>query len=171
MKIKKLISTSIVSLLVFVFPFALFAQVEEVNRLNDFVGDYTYSVLIEQPGIKSIKFGKAKIQLTDTNAINSEFANHKIEFVIEYSPEKNSYLFTYIFKEYSFINSTTKTLLSIDKVELVYTEDEGYTCKENDEEKNWNLEVTIKVEEDKFTCNINSTFEENTFKHILNLWK
>lgn len=167
---KKLKLISLLSLVVFALPLALFAQVEEDHRLNEFVGEYTYSVSIDQPGIKSFSFGKAKIQLTENNTINSEFSNHDIEFVIEYNPPKKIYFFTYVFKQSEFNRNTKEPLLSINKVELVYSEDTGYMGKETNEEKDWNIEVTIKVEESKIDCKVRLLIEKKTFEHNVSLF-
>ena len=168
---KKLISISIISyvLLVFAFPMDLSAQDEENNRLNEFVGKYTYSVIIQQPGYTSGSFGKVEIQLIDPDTINSEFSNHDIEFVLAYSPTKKIYSFTYAFKLNEF-NQTPITLFSVKDVELVYSEEEGYTFRETvafNEEENSHLEVTIKAEEDKVECQIKSTVKKETFEHSL----
>ena len=168
---KKLISISIISyvLLVFAFPMDLSAQDEENNRLNEFVGKYTYSVIIQQPGHTSASFGKVEIQLIDPDTINSEFSNHDIEFVLAYSPTKKIYSFTYAFKLNEF-NQTPITLFSVKDVELVYSEEEGYTFRETNEEENSYLEVTIKVEEDRVKCQIKSTVKKKTFEHSMNFF-
>jgi hypothetical protein len=168
---KKLISISIISyvLLVFAFPMDLSAQDEENNRLNEFVGKYTYSVVIEQPGVKSVSFGKVEIQLIDPDTINSEFSNHDIEFVLAYSPTKKIYSFTYAFKMKEF-NKPPISLFSVKDIELVYSEEEGYTFRETNEEENSYLEVTIKIGEDKVKCRIKSTVKKETFEHSLNFF-
>jgi len=149
--------------------FQLSAQDEENNHLKDFVGEYIHSISVKQPGVNSFLFGKAKIQLIDPNTINAEFSDHDIEFVIEYNPSKKVYLFTYVFKQ-SGVTRTTEPLFSVNKIELVYSEEAGYTHSETKEEEEWTLEVTIKTEEDNVKCDIKSIFEGKTFEHGLNLW-
>lgn len=150
-----------------VCPLAILARAEEAHHLNDFVGDWTYSVYVKQPGITSMSFGKAKIELTDPNTISSEFGSHDIDFILEYSPSKKNYLLTYSFKQQGY----AKPLLSADKIELIYSEETGYTGRETNEEEKWNLEVTIKVGEGKFDCDILSTVGGQTFEHKLGCFK
>ncbi len=146
---------------------AILAQEEEVHNLNDFVGDWTYSVYIKQPGITSMNFGKANIKLTDPNTISSKFGSHDIDFILEYSPSKKNYMLTYSFEQQGY----AKPLLSVDKIDLNYSEEAGYTGRESNEEEKWNLEVTIKPGEGKFDCNILSTVGGKTFEHKLSCWK
>jgi len=156
-----------VSLVVSTCPLATLARAGEVHHLNEFVGDWTYSVYVKQPGITSMSFGKANIKLTDPNTISSKFGSHDIDFILEYSPSKKNYLLTYSFKQQGY----AKPLLSVDKIELIYSEEGGYTGRETNEEEKWNLEVTIKPGEGKFDCNILSTVGGQTFEHNLNCWK
>ena len=149
--------------------FQLSAQDEENHRLKEFVGEYTHSISVKQPGVNSFLFGKAKIQLIDPNTINAEFSAHDIEFVIEYNPSEKVYLFTYVLKQSGVIGNT-EPLFSLNKIELVYSEEAGYTHKETHEEEEWTLEVTIKTEDDNVNCAIKSIFEGKTFEHGLNFW-
>ena len=156
-----------VSFVVSTCPLAILARAEEVHHLNEFVGDWTYSVYIKQPGITSMSFGKATIKLTDPNTISSKFGSHNIDFILEYSPSKKNYLLTYSFNHHGY----AKHLLSVDKIKLIFSEEAGYTGRETNEEEKWNLEVTIKTGEGKFDCDILSTVKGETFEHNLNCWK
>jgi hypothetical protein len=156
-----------VSLMVGSCSLAILARAGEVHHLNNFVGDWTYSVLIKQPGITSMNFGKANIKLTDPNIISSKFGNHDVKFILEYNPSKKNYLITYSFKN----RGDAKPLLSLDEIALTYSEEAGYTGRETNEEEKWNLEVTIKTGEGKFDCKILSTIKGKTFEHNLSCWK
>ncbi len=156
-----------VSFVVSTCPLAILAQAEEIHHLNEFVGDWTYSVYVKQPGITSMSFGKAKIKLIDSNTISSKFGSHDMAFILEYVPSKKNYLLTYSFKK----RGVAKPLLSFDKIELIYSEEAGYTGRETNEKEKWNLEVTIKTGEGKFDCDILSTVRGKTFEHNLNCFK
>ena len=116
---RKILIFLFVSLVVSTCPLAILARAEEVHHLNEFVGEWTYSVLVKQPGIKMMMvLGKVEIKLTDSNTISSEFGNHDINFILEYSPSQKNYLLTYSFKKQGY----AKPLISLDKMELIYSE-------------------------------------------------
>jgi hypothetical protein len=164
---RKILIFLLVGLVVITCSLAILARAGDAHHLNDFVGDWTYSVYIKQPGITSMNFGKANIKLTDPNTISSKFGSHDIDFILEYSPSKKNYMLTYSFKQQGY----AKPLLSVDKMDLIYSEEAGYTGKEANEEEKWNLEVTIKPGEGKFDCNILSTVKGKSFEHKLSCWK
>lgn len=156
-----------VGLVVSTCSLAVLARAEEVHYLNEFVGDWTYSVYIKQPGITNMSFGKVKTKLTDPNTMSSKFGSHDIDFILEYSPSKKNYMLTYSFKQ----QGVAKPLFSVDKIELIYSEEAGFTGRETNEEEKWNLEITIKTGEGKFDCDILSTVKGKTFEHQLNCFK
>ncbi len=156
-----------VSLVVSTCPLAILARAEEAHQLNEFVGEWTCSLSVRQPGIEMFYFDEVKIKLTDSNTISSEFRSHDINFVLEYSPSQKNYLLTYSFKQLG----VAKPLLSLEKIELIYSEEEGYTGRETNEEEKWNLVVTIKIGEGKFNCDMLKTIGGQTIEHKLKCFK
>ena len=161
---------SFFSIFIFACPITLAAQDEELHQLDELLGEYTYSLIYEQPGGKSMNFGKAKIQWLDSTTINTEFSNHDITFVIEYNSAKKVYLFTYEVYRFDPMgrSESEAPLFSIKEINLDHAKETGYTHHETDEEKDWVLDVIIEMQDGKIKCGIKSMFEGKKFEHYLN---
>lgn len=150
--------------------FLLFAQVEDSGHLSELIGEYTYSITLEQPGMESKCLGNAKITWISNHAIGSEFSDHDIDFVIEYNPDDNLYLLTYVLHPSENLCATTHDhpLFLIHDAEMEYIEGVGYSYVKIDREKNWNLDVKILVKESRFQCLIHTIAGDKECKHYLN---
>jgi hypothetical protein len=160
----------IVILALFVWPLAIPAQVNDVNHLGELVGEYNYSITLDQPGVNTICQGKAKIFWINNNTIRSEFSNHQIDFVMEYDPYDKVYLLTYVLHPSEDIcaSSSGGPLLAIQEAELSYTEGVGYSYTEVDRDRDWTMDVRILVQEAQFFCRVNIQAGGDKCEHYLN---
>ena len=160
----------IVALALFLWPLAIHAQVNDENNLGELVGEYTYSITLEQPGINTTCLGIAKVVWINNNTIRSEFSNHQIDFVIEYDPFDKVYLLTYVLHPSEDIcaSRTGYPLLTIQEAELSYSEGAGYSYMEVDRDRGWMMEVRILVEDAQFFCRVNIQAGGEKCEHYLN---
>lgn len=145
---------SLIILVILTGQYPLISQVDETNNLSELIGEYTYSITLEQPGVQSKCSGLAKVVWINNNTIRSEFSDHDADFVIEYDPLDKIYLLTYVLQPSEEIcaSITDRPIFSIHQAELQYTPGLGYSYTGSDPESNWNLDVKIRVEEDQFLC-------------------
>lgn len=150
--------------------YSLVAQVDETNNLSELIGEYTYSITLEQPGVQSKCTGIARVIWINNHTIRSEFSDHDVDFVMEYDPYDKVYLLTYVLQPSEAIcaSRTDRPIFSIHQAELSYVQGLGYSYAESDPDGNWNLDVTIRVEEDQFLCHIRIISEGEKCEHFLN---
>jgi hypothetical protein len=148
----------------------LSAQDEDTGHLNELIGEYTYSITLEQPGVESKCLGEAKVVWISNQAIRSEFSDHDIDFVIEYNPYDNNYLLTYVLHPSKDICPAISDhpLFLIHEAEMEYIQGVGYSYTEHDQERNWNLDIKILVEETRFQCLIHTFAGDQECRHYLN---
>ena len=160
----------IVTLVLFAWSSSLTAQLSDANKLGELIGEYNYSITLDQPGVNTTCQGIAKVVWINNNTIRSEFSDHNIDFVIEYDPYDQVYLLTYVLRPSEDIcaSSSDYPLLTILEAELSYTEGVGYIYTEVDRQRDWNMDVRIMVEDLQFYCRVNIIAGGKKCEHYLN---